>query len=147
MPDWTYHPLRGAAARLLGERRSQRAALRALATIGSLPGGGRLIAWGFGHRHPPAALAGTVAGVAVRARLGALVPPGLARDAVRAFPPLGAGLVVVAPVGAADVPVVRRAGVSRWWSAPPGRTARPWPGRWPRMSTRSPWGRSPVCCM
>ncbi|HEX6359057.1 hypothetical protein [Actinophytocola sp.] len=113
MPDWTYHPLRGMAAALLGTRRSQRVALRTLAAIGSLPGGGRLIARGFGHHHPPPRLAGAVAGVPVRSRLGAVVPPSVARDAVRALPPLGAGLIEVAPVGLADVPVVREAAKGR----------------------------------
>ncbi|HWO60830.1 MAG TPA: hypothetical protein VNO31_12440 [Umezawaea sp.] len=112
MPDWTYQPLRGIAAALLGTRRSRLAALRALATVGSLPGG-RLIARGFGHQHPPPHLAGTVAGVPVRNRLGAVVPPGVARDAVRALPPLGAGFVEVAPVGLADVPAVREAAAGR----------------------------------
>ncbi|TDC74621.1 hypothetical protein [Streptomyces hainanensis] len=113
MPDWTYQPLRGTAAALLGERRSRRVALRTLAAVGSLPGGGRLIAWGFGHRHPPARLAGSVAGVPVTPRLGAVVPPRHARAAVRALAPLGAGLVEIAPVGAADVATVRAAARGR----------------------------------
>ncbi|MFI2434311.1 hypothetical protein [Streptomyces sp. NPDC018693] len=113
MPDWTYHPLRGAAAAVLGRRRSQLAALRLLAGIGSRPGGARLIARGFGHRHPPARLAGEVAGVPVTVRLGISVPPSLARDAVRAMPPLGAGVVEVAPVSAADVQAVREAAAGR----------------------------------
>jgi hypothetical protein len=113
MPDWTYQPLRGIAAALLGTRRSQVAALRALALAGSLPGGGRLIALGFGHRHPPPQLAGSVSGVAVTARLGAVVPPTVAGDTARALPLLGAGLVVVSPVGMADVPVVRDAAAVR----------------------------------
>jgi hypothetical protein len=113
VPDWTYQPLRGIAAALLGTRRSQRAALRTLAAIGSLPGGGQLIARGFGHHHPPPHLAGSVAGVPVSNRLGAVVPPSVARDAVRALPPLGAGLIEVAPVGLADVPVVREAAAGR----------------------------------
>lgn len=46
MPDWTYHPLRGLAAAVLGRRRSQRTALRLLASIGSRPAGARLIARG-----------------------------------------------------------------------------------------------------
>jgi hypothetical protein len=49
----------------------------------------------------------------VRNRLGAVVPPGVARDAVRALPPLGAGFVEVAPVGLADVPAVREAAEGR----------------------------------
>ncbi|MFF3442758.1 hypothetical protein [Streptosporangium sp. NPDC002721] len=113
MPDWTYHPLRGLAGTLLGTRRSQRAALRALATLTSLPGGRRVIAGVFGHRAPPAALSGTVAGVGVTTRLGAVVPPSTARDAVRALPTQGAGLVVVEPVGRADVDLVRAAAAGR----------------------------------
>ncbi|MFI7230920.1 hypothetical protein ACIBO5_47600 [Nonomuraea angiospora] len=113
MPDWTYQPLRGIAGALLGVRRSRRVALRALAWTGSLPGGGRLVARLLGHRHPPAHLSGTVAGVAVRSRLGAAMPPQVARDAVRALPPLGAGLVLVEPVELADVPLVRQAATGR----------------------------------
>ncbi|MET9633747.1 hypothetical protein ABZX92_40440 [Lentzea sp. NPDC006480] len=113
MPDWTYHPLRGLAASLLGTRQSQRAALRATAAVGSLPGGGWLIARMLGHQHPPAHLAGFVAGVSVRTRLGAVVPPSVARDAVRALPLIGAGLICVAPVSLADVPTIRDAAAHR----------------------------------
>ncbi|MFF8289379.1 hypothetical protein ACF068_09175 [Streptomyces sp. NPDC016309] len=113
MPDWTYHPLRGLAAAVLGRRRSQRAALRLLASVGSRPAGARLIARGFGHRHPPERLAGEIAGVPVAARLGISVPPALAREAVRAMPPLGAGVVEVAPVAAADARTVREAAAGR----------------------------------
>ncbi|MGI5197360.1 hypothetical protein ACQEVY_27645 [Streptomyces sp. CA-288835] len=113
MPDWTYHPLRGAAAAVLGRRRSQRTALRLLASIGSRPAGARLIARGFGHRHPPERLAGEIAGVPVTVRLGITVPPSLARDTVRAMPPLGAGVVEVSPVSAADVETVRKAAAGR----------------------------------
>ncbi|MEO3753731.1 hypothetical protein [Streptomyces sp. B6B3] len=113
MPDWTYHPLRGAAAAVLGRRRSRRTALRLLAAIGSRPAGARLIARGFGHRHPPERLAGEVAGVPVAARLGLSVPPSLAHQAVRAMPPLGAGFVEVAPVSAADADTVREAAAGR----------------------------------
>jgi hypothetical protein len=113
MPDWTYHPLRGIATTLLGRRRSQLAALAALAKVGSLPGGGRLVACGLGHRHPPRRLAGTIAGVDVRVRLGAVVSPGVARDAVRALPLLGAGLIEIGPVSRSDVPTVREAVVGR----------------------------------
>ncbi|MGW9175474.1 hypothetical protein [Streptomyces decoyicus] len=113
MPDWTYHPLRGLAAAVVGRRRSQRTALRLLASIGSRPAGARLIARGFGHRHPPERLAGEIAGVPVAVRLGISVPPSLARDAVRAMPPLGAGVVEVAPVSAADVETVREAAAGR----------------------------------
>lgn len=113
MPDWTYHPLRGAAAALLGRRRSQLTALRVLASIGARPAGARLIARGFGHRHPPRRLAGDVAGVPVAVRLGISVPPSLAHETVRAMPPLGAGVVEVGPVGAADVDRVREAATGR----------------------------------
>jgi hypothetical protein len=117
MPDWTYHPLRGLAAAVLGRRRSQRAALRLLASIGSRPSGARLIAQGFGHRHPPQHLAGKIAGAPVTVRLGLSVPPSLAREAVRAMPPLGAGVVEVVPVSgpvsAADVQTVREAAAGR----------------------------------
>ncbi|TGB13785.1 hypothetical protein [Streptomyces sp. MZ04] len=113
MPDWTYHPLRGAAAAVLGVRRSQRTALRLLAAIGSRPTGARLIARGFGHRHPPARLAGEIAGVPVAVRLGISVPPSLAHEAIRAMAPLGAGVVEVAPVSAADVETVREAAAGR----------------------------------
>jgi hypothetical protein len=113
MPDWTYHPLRGAAAAVLGLRRSQRTALRLLASIGSRPAGARFIARGFGHRHPPEQLAGDIAGVPVTVRIGISVPPSLARDTVRALSPLGAGVVEVAPVSAADVQTVREAAAGR----------------------------------
>ncbi|MFJ8668865.1 hypothetical protein [Streptomyces sp. NPDC093600] len=113
MPDWTYHPLRGPAAALLGQRRSQRTALRLLASIGSRPAGARLIARGFGHRHPPKTLAGEVSGAPVSVRLGISVPPSLAREAIRAMPPLGAGVVEVSPVSAADVDTVRAAAAGR----------------------------------
>ncbi|MEV8314842.1 hypothetical protein AB0Q95_11770 [Streptomyces sp. NPDC059900] len=113
MPDWTYHPLRGAAAAVLGLRRSQRTALRLLAKVGSRPAGARLIARGFGHRHPPELLAGEIAGTPVTVRLGISVPPSLARDTIRALAPLGAGVVEVAPVAAADVRTVREAAAGR----------------------------------
>lgn len=113
MPDWTYHPLRGLATAVVGRRRSQRTALRLLASIGSRPAGARLIARGFGHRHPPERLAGEIAGVPVSVRLGLSVPPSLARDAIRAMPPLGAGVVEVAPVSAADAETVREAAAGR----------------------------------
>ncbi|MEV0379452.1 hypothetical protein [Nonomuraea sp. NPDC050643] len=113
MPDWTYQPLRGIAGALLGVRRSRLAALRVLAWTGSLPGGGRVVARLLGHRHPPAHLAGAVRGVPVRNRLGAVVPPGVAWEAVRALPPLGAGLILVEPVTAADVPQIREAATGR----------------------------------
>ncbi|MFG3006450.1 hypothetical protein [Streptomyces calvus] len=113
MPDWTYHPLRRPAAALLGERRSQRTALRLLASVGARPAGARLVARAFGHRHPPRHLAGEVGGAPVTVRLGLSVPPALAHEAVRAMAPLGAGFVEVTPVAAADVPTVREAAAGR----------------------------------
>ncbi|MFE5966556.1 hypothetical protein [Streptomyces sp. NPDC056463] len=113
MPDWTYHPLRGAAVRAVGTRRSQRTALRLLAAIGSRPVGARLIARGFGHRHPPERLAGELAGVPLAVRLGISVPPAFAHETIRAMAPLGAGVVEVAPVSAADVETVRAATTGR----------------------------------
>ncbi|MFD3943203.1 hypothetical protein [Streptomyces sp. NPDC058579] len=113
MPDWTYHPLRGAAAAVVGTRRSQRTALRLLAAVGSRPVGARLISRGFGHRHPPERLAGELAGVPVAVRLGISVPPALVHETVRAMAPLGAGVVEVAPVAAADVETVRAAAAGR----------------------------------
>ncbi|MFD3837541.1 hypothetical protein ACFWWC_14920 [Streptomyces sp. NPDC058642] len=113
MPDWTYHPLRQAAAAVLGRRRSQRTALGLLARIGSRPAGARLIARGFGHRHPPRQLAGDIVGVPVTVRLGISVPPSLAREAVHAMPPLGAGVVEVGPVSASDAETIRKAATGR----------------------------------
>ncbi|HEX8866211.1 MAG TPA: hypothetical protein VF821_11195, partial [Lentzea sp.] len=113
MPDWTYHPLRRPVAAMLGVRRSQRVALRATAAVGSLPGGGWLIARMLGHQRPPAHLAGEVAGVPVHTRLGAAVPPSVVRDAVRALPLIGAGLIWVTPVSPADVPTIRAAAGNR----------------------------------
>ncbi|GIH78089.1 hypothetical protein [Planobispora longispora] len=104
MPDWTYHPLRPLAAAVLGRRRSQRAALRALATLTSLPGGAGFVAGMFDHSRPPADLA---------ARLGAVVPVAFARDAIRALPVQGAGVIEIGPVAPADVPLVRRAVAGR----------------------------------
>ncbi|HET8643804.1 MAG TPA: hypothetical protein VFM37_17850, partial [Pseudonocardiaceae bacterium] len=94
MPDWTYQPLRGIAAALLGARRSQRVALRILGTVGALPAGADLIASAFGHRGPG------------HGRLGAVVPPSVARDALRGLPPLGATTIEISPVYPADVGAV-----------------------------------------
>lgn len=113
IPDWTYHPLGGLAGALLGSRRSQRAALRALSMVTSLPGGRRVVESVSGHTAPPAVLAGTVAGIEVATRLGAVVSPATARDAVRALPTQGSGLIMVAPVGRDDVDLMREAVVGR----------------------------------
>lgn len=104
MPDWTYHPLRPLAARALGPRRSERAALHLLATLTSRPVGARAVAAVFAHPVAPPGLA---------RRLGATVPVRHARDAVRALPVQGAGVVEVGPVTADDVPAVRAAATGR----------------------------------
>lgn len=113
MPDWTYEPLRGVAAVLAGRRRSQRGALHTLASAVSVPGLGRAVVWVFGLRPPPPHLAGSVAGIAVRSRLGAVVPPRVLPHAARALPALGAGLIEVAPVAPDDLPRIRQAAAGR----------------------------------
>jgi hypothetical protein len=113
MPDWTYHPLRGLTAAVLGQRRSQRYALRLLAKISSRATGARLVAWSIGPSHPPEQLAGEIAGVPIPVRLGITVPPSLAWEATHAMAPLGAGVIEVAPVFTADVETVREAAADR----------------------------------
>lgn len=100
MPDWTYHPLRPFAERLVGAQGARRAAVRTLGTLASLPGGEHAIAAVFDHPVVPADLAG---------RFGASVPVGAARDAIRALPVLGAATIEVGPVEETDLPVVRAA--------------------------------------
>ncbi|GAA2711833.1 hypothetical protein [Actinoplanes palleronii] len=104
MPDWTYHPLRPVAAAVLGRRRSQLLALRALGALTARPGGARLVATVFAHPRPPAGVAG---------RLGAVVPVEVARDAIRALPVQGADVIEVGPVGVGDVAAVREAVAGR----------------------------------
>ena len=111
MPDWTYHPLRHPAAALLGERRAYRTALHALAMLAGAPGGHRVILAFVGRRAPAPTV--TSAGLAVNPPVGAIVGPALAADAVRCLPPLGAGVIEVAPVGLGDVDQVRRAARGR----------------------------------
>src|SRR5256885_5094872 len=77
---------------LLGVRRSRLAALGLVAALTRIPGG-RWVVAGLGHTAPPAEAAGRVAGVPVVARVGASVGSGVARNALRALPALGAGLV------------------------------------------------------
>jgi len=79
---------------VLGVRRSQLAALGLVAALTRIPGG-RWVVAGLGHTAPPAEAAGRVAGVPVVARVGASVGPGVGRNALRALPALGAGLVEV----------------------------------------------------
>ncbi len=100
MPDWTYHPLRPLAGALFGRGRSQLMALRALATLTSLPGGARAVRAAFAHASPPAE---------VGDRLGAAVPVEHARDAIRALPVQGARVIEVGPVRADDIPLLAAA--------------------------------------
>ena len=79
---------------LLGVRRSRLAALGLVAALTRLPGG-RWVVAGLGHTAPPAEAAGRIAGIESVARVGASVGTGVARDAVRALPALGAGLVEI----------------------------------------------------
>jgi hypothetical protein len=104
MPDWTYHPLRPLAAAMVGARRSQRAALHALATLAALPGGSRAIAAAFDFHPAPADLAG---------RFGATVPVVAARDAIRALPVLGAAVIEIGPIHDQDIRSVRAAVAAR----------------------------------
>jgi hypothetical protein len=104
MPDWTYHPLRPLATAVLGARRSQRAALHALARLAALPGGRRAIVTAFDQPAVPADLAG---------RFGASVPVAAARDAIRALPMLGAAVIEIGPIQDQDIAVVRAAVTDR----------------------------------
>jgi hypothetical protein len=103
MPDWTYQPLRPIASAVIGERRTQRWALRFLATLVEA-GGYRWIPRVFDHPPVPPEWAG---------RFGAVVPPSVARDAVLVLPVQGATIIEIAPVTAADVATVRRAAFGR----------------------------------
>jgi len=82
---------------LLGVRRSRLAALGLVAALTRLPGG-RWVVAGLGHTAAPAEAAGRIAGIECIARVGASVGPGVARDAIRALPALGAGLVEIGSV-------------------------------------------------
>jgi hypothetical protein len=90
MPDWTYHPLRPLVATVLGARRSQRLALRALGLLAARPAGARAISWVFDHPEVPDDLVG---------RFGASVPAEIARDARRALPAQGATVIEVREPG------------------------------------------------
>lgn len=103
MPDWTYQPLRPIASAVIGERRTQRLALRFLATLVEA-GGHRWIPRVFDHPPVPPEWLG---------RFGAVVPPTAARDAVLVLPVQGASIIEISPVTAADVETVRRAAVGR----------------------------------
>lgn len=103
MPDWTYQPLRPIASAVIGERRTQRWALRFLATLVEA-GGHRWIPRVFDHPPVPPEWLG---------RFGAVVPPSAARDAVLVLPVQGASIIEISPVTAADVETVRRAAAGR----------------------------------
>ncbi|MGV0593148.1 hypothetical protein [Mycolicibacterium porcinum] len=103
MPDWTYQPLRPIASAVIGERRTQRWALRFLATLVEA-GGYRWIPRVFDHPPVPPDWVG---------RFGAVVPPAVARDAVLVLPVQGAGLIEIAPISADDVETVREAAAGR----------------------------------
>lgn len=103
MPDWTYQPLRPVASAVIGERRTQRSALRFLATLVEA-GGHRWIPRVFDHPPVPPDWVG---------RFGAVVPPSVARDAVLVLPVQGASVIEIAPVTAGDVETVRRAATGR----------------------------------
>ena len=104
MPDWTYHPLSPIASSLLGERRTRILALRMLAVLVTKAGGRRWIPAVFDHTPPPPQLQG---------RLGATVPPSIAREAVAVLPVQGASLVEIGPVGPGDVAALRLATADR----------------------------------
>jgi hypothetical protein len=104
MPDWTYHPLRSVAVAVVGAGRAHRAALRALGALASHPAGFAVARSMSG---------GADRSAAATARLGASVPVAVARDAIRALPALGAGIVEVGPVGPDDVEELRRATAGR----------------------------------
>jgi hypothetical protein len=104
VPDWTYHPLRPLAERVLGERRTRVLALRFLATLIRHAGGRRWIPAVFDHPDPPPQWSG---------RFGASVPPFIAADAITVLPVQGAGVIEINPVGLADVDAVRHAAAGR----------------------------------
>ena len=97
LPDWTYHPLRRPMGALVGVPRSRRAALGLVGAVATLPGGRWLVA-GLGHTSPPPEASTTFDGVKVTAPVGATVAIDSARNAARAFPALGAGLLEIGPV-------------------------------------------------
>lgn len=95
VPDWTYHPLSPLAQALLGVSRSRRAAIRVLAAVIAVPGGRAVASFFLGRFRVPDGV-----------RVGAVVPVGHARHALRVLPALGASVVEVGPVGVDDLPVV-----------------------------------------
>lgn len=92
---------------LFGETRSLRMALRFVSLLVRVPGGGTIVA-GLGHTTPPIRARRRLAGVQIAAPVGASVSAGPAADAVRALPPLGAGLIEVGPVPRARIAEFQR---------------------------------------
>lgn len=107
LPDWTYHPLRRPMGALLGVQRSRRAALGLVAAVATLPGGRWLVA-GLGHTSPPPEASTTFSGVRFASPVGATVSIDSARNAARAFPALGAGLLEIGPISSGSVDEARR---------------------------------------
>ena len=97
MPDWTYYPLRAPMRVLFGEPRSLRMALAFLSRLVRVPGGSAIVS-GLGRTRPPALAGRQVSAAHLATPVGASVGPASAADAVRALPPLGAGLVEIGPV-------------------------------------------------
>lgn len=104
MPDWTYHPLGPIASALVGERRSQRLALRLLAVLVTKMGGRRWIPVVFDHPAVPPQW---------RGRFGATVPVSIAHDAIATLPVQGASIIEVGPVQQDDVAMLASATADR----------------------------------
>ncbi|MDT5224745.1 MAG: hypothetical protein QOG19_2152 [Mycobacterium sp.] len=104
VPDWTYHPLRPIVAAAIGERRTYVLALKFLSALIRHAGGWRWIPIVFDHTAMLPEWSG---------RLGASVPPSVARDAITVLPIQGADVIEINPVRMADVELVRRATVGR----------------------------------
>lgn len=107
MPDWTWLPLRPIAARVLGEPRSTAWALAGAAGLAATRAGRAVITTAGATGCPPGA-ARTVAGLRFRAPVVVRVGVGHAEPALRVLPALGAGAVELGPVGADDLPHLRR---------------------------------------
>jgi hypothetical protein len=92
---------------LLGVPRSRRAALGLIAAVATFPGGRWLVA-GLGHTSPPPEASTTFNGVKVTSQVGATVGIDSARNAARAFPALGAGLLEIGPISSGSLEDARR---------------------------------------
>jgi hypothetical protein len=107
LPDWTYHPLRRPMGALLGVPRSRRAALGLVGAVATFPGGTWLVA-GLGHTSPPPEASTTSGGIRFASPVGATVGIDSARNAARAFPALGAGLLEIGPISSGRLDQARR---------------------------------------